>query len=131
MIFKLFLIFTLIPFVEIYLLIKIGSHLGAFNTVVIVIITGLLGAYLAKMEGLQTMIRLREALMRGETPAGQIFDALLILIAGIVLITPGFLTDIAGILILIPQTRLILKKWLRKKCDEWVTKRQVNIRLYP
>jgi len=66
---KLFLAFTIVPFVEIYLLIKIGGQVGAFNTILIVILTGLLGASLARLEGIKTMTRVRESLNRGELPA--------------------------------------------------------------
>jgi len=127
MLLKLFLAFTIIPVLEIYLLIKLGSFLGALNTVIIVILTGIIGAYLAKLEGLHTMTKVREALNRGEMPAEGMLDALLILVAGIVLLTPGFLTDIAGLLILIPQTRLLFKRWLRKKFDEWTKSQQMHI----
>jgi UPF0716 protein FxsA len=127
MLLKLFLAFTIIPVLEIYLLIKLGSFLGALNTVIIVILTGIIGAYLAKLEGLHTMTKVREALNRGEMPAEGMLDALLILVAGIVLLTPGFLTDIAGLLILIPQTRLLFKRWLRKKFDEWTQNQKINI----
>ncbi len=127
MLLKLFLAFTIIPVLEIYLLIKLGSFLGALNTVIIVILTGIIGAYLAKLEGLHTMTKVREALNRGEMPAEEMLDALLILVAGIVLLTPGFLTDIAGLLILIPQTRLLFKRWLRKKFDEWTKGQQMHI----
>jgi UPF0716 protein FxsA len=128
---KLFLAFTIIPVLEIYLLIKLGTVIGALNTVIIVILTGILGAALARLEGLNTMIRIKEGLSRGEMPAEGMIDALLILIAGIVLLTPGFLTDIAGLLILIPQIRTLLKRWLRKKFDEWVQGHQVNIDFHP
>lgn len=127
---KLFLSFTIIPFLEIYLLIKIGSHLGAFNTVILVILTGLLGALLARFQGLQTMLKVRESLNRGEMPAEELFDALLIFLAGVVLLTPGFLTDLAGLIILIPNTRLLFKRWLRKKFDEWINKNRIDISLY-
>jgi UPF0716 protein FxsA len=127
MLLKLFLAFTLIPVLEIYLLIKLGTYLGALNTVIIVILTGIIGAYLAKLEGLHTMTKVREGLNRGEMPAEGLLDALLILVAGIVLLTPGFLTDLAGLLILIPQTRLLFKRWLRKKFDAWTKGQQVHI----
>ncbi|MEE9611247.1 MAG: FxsA family protein [Desulfatiglandales bacterium] len=127
MILKLFLAFTLIPFLEIYLLVKIGSHLGAFNTVMIVILTGFLGALLARFQGLQTMLKVREALNRGEMPAEELLDALLIFMAGVVLLTPGFLTDMAGLMILIPQTRLRFKRWLRKKIDEWIQVNRIDV----
>lgn len=130
MLFKLFLAFTIIPVIEIYLLIKLGTFLGALNTVIIVILTGIIGAYLARLEGLHTMIKVRDALNRGEMPAEEMLDALLILVAGIVLLTPGFLTDMAGLLILIPQTRVMFKKWLRKKFDAWTQGKKVNINVY-
>ena len=118
---KLFLALTLIPLIEIYLLIKIGSHLGAFNTVLIVILTALLGAWLARLEGSKTMTKVRESLNRGELPAEEMLDAMLIFGAGILLLTPGFVTDLAGLGILVPQIRNGFKRWLRKKFDEWVS----------
>jgi UPF0716 protein FxsA len=127
---KLFLAFTIIPFIEIYLLIKIGSYLGAFNTVVIVILTAFLGALLARYQGFQTMLRVRESLERGEMPAEELLDALLILLAGIVLLTPGFLTDLAGLVILIPTTRLTFKRWLRKKFDAWTDQKRIDVTFY-
>jgi UPF0716 protein FxsA len=127
---KLFLAFTLIPFFEIYLLIKIGYYLGAFNTVLVVIVTGLLGAYLAKLQGIRTMTRVRESLNRGELPAEQMLDAVLIFVAGIVLLTPGFITDLAGIAILIPNTRFWFKRWLRKKFDQWISENRTDIIIF-
>ncbi len=127
MLLKLFLAFTIIPFLEIYLLIKIGSYIGAFNTLMIVILTGFLGALLARYQGLKTMLKVRENLACGEMPAEHLLDALLILLAGIVLLTPGFLTDLAGFTILIPTTRFHFKRWLRKKFDDLITQNRVNV----
>jgi UPF0716 protein FxsA len=122
MFFKLFLAFTLIPFVEIYLLIKIGAQVGAFNTILIVIVTGLLGASLARLVGIKTMTKVRESLNRGELPAEEMLDAMLIFTAGVVLLTPGFLTDLAGLTLLVPKARYWFKRWLRKKFDEWLVR---------
>jgi len=127
MLLKLFLAFTLIPFSELYLLIKIGYYLGAFNTILVVIVTGLLGAYLAKLQGIKTMMRVRESMNRGELPAEEMLDALLIFVAGIVLLTPGFITDLAGLVILVPNTRSLFKQWLRKKFDQWISEHKTNI----
>ncbi|MBW1741853.1 MAG: FxsA family protein [Deltaproteobacteria bacterium] len=127
MVLKLFLAFTLIPVLEIYFLIKIGYYLGAFNTVIVVIVTALLGASLARREGIRTMTRVREGLNRGELPADEMLDAVLIFIGGIVLLTPGFLTDLAGIAILIPNSRVWLKRRLRKKLDEWISENRADI----
>ncbi len=112
MLLKLFLGFTIIPVIEIYFLIKIGALFGAWTTVLIVISTGILGAYLARMQGFRTMFKVRDSLNRGIMPAGELVDALLIVIAGVVLLTPGFLTDIIGFFLLIPATRSLFKKWL-------------------
>ena len=115
MFWKLFLGFTLIPVVEIYFLIKIGSYFGAFTTILIVIATALLGAYLARMQGFKTMHQMQENLQQGLMPAEELMDAFLIVIAAAVLLTPGFITDAFGFLLLIPTTRTFLKKWLRQR----------------
>ncbi|MCP4020794.1 MAG: FxsA family protein [Desulfobacteraceae bacterium] len=127
MIFKLFLCFTVIPIIELYFLIKIGTVIGGFNTILLVILTGITGAWLAKMEGMNTMLRVRSSLQQGLMPAEELLDALIIFIAGIVLITPGLLTDIAGLLLLLPLTRNKFKRFLRKKFDEIQRKGNINI----
>jgi len=124
---KLFLAFTLIPVVELYLLIKVGSVIGALNTILLVILTGASGAYLARLQGLQTMFQVRARLQQGEMPAEDLLDALIILAAGIVLLTPGFLTDIAGLLLLLPMSRRKFKKWLRRNLDQWLQNSRVRI----
>lgn len=110
MLLKLFLAFTLIPLVEIYLLIKLGQNFGAITSILLVIFTGILGAYLARMEGLRTLFRIQETMREGRMPGEELLDALLIAIAGLVLITPGFITDVAGFLLLFPFTRMLAKK---------------------
>ena len=117
MLLKLFLAFTIIPIIEIYLLIEIGSMFGALTAVALVILTGFLGAFLARMQGLQTLYRILECLREGRMPSGDLLDALLIGIAGLVLLTPGFLTDSAGFLLLIPATRNAIKNWLRRQIE--------------
>ena len=117
MLLKLFLAFTIIPIIEIYLLIEIGSMFGALTAVTLVILTGFLGAFLARMQGLQTLYRIQESLREGRMPSGELLDALLIVIAGLVLLTPGFLTDSAGFLLLIPATRNYIKYWLRRQIE--------------
>ena len=117
MLLKLFLAFTIIPIIEIYLLIEIGSIFGALTAVILVILTGFLGAFLARMQGLQTLFRIQESLREGRMPSGDLLDALLIVIAGLVLLTPGFLTDSVGFLLLIPATRNSIKYWLRRQIE--------------
>ena len=130
MLLKLFLAFTLIPVLELYLLIKIGTVMGALNTLILVILTGFAGAYLARMQGLQTMLRVRSQIQQGVMPAEDLIDAVIIFAAGIVLLTPGLLTDIAGLLLLYPTSRFYFKRWLRKKFDQWIQNPNVTIRYY-
>ena len=117
MLLKLFLAFTIIPVVEIYLLIQIGTIFGALTSIVLVIVTGFLGAYLARIQGLQTLFRIKESLREGQMPSRELLDALLIGIAGLVLLTPGFLTDAFGFLLLIPNTRTAIKQWLHRQIE--------------
>ena len=126
MLIKLFLAFTLIPVIEIYLFIKIGGSIGAFNTVALVIITGFAGAYLARMQGMQTMFRVQTSLQQGVIPKEELIDALLIFVAGIVLLTPGFLTDAFGLLLLYPDTRNQFKRFLRRQFDRWVQNQNID-----
>lgn len=127
MLLRLFLLFTLIPVIELYLLIQVGTVIGGFNTVLLVILTGFAGAWLARMEGMQTMFKVRANLSQGIMPAEELLDALIILIAGLVLITPGLITDGVGLLLLWPLTRNRFKRFLRLKLNELQSKGNINI----
>lgn len=127
MLLKLFLCFTLIPVFELYLLIKVGTVIGGINTILLVIISGFLGAWLARLEGMNTLVKLKMNLQQGLMPAEELLDAVIIFIAGVVLITPGFITDIMGLLLLWPVTRNKLKRFLRKKFDELQSQGNINI----
>ncbi len=115
MLLKLFLCFTLIPVFELYLLIKIGSVIGGFNTILLVILTGFTGAWLARMEGMNTMMKLRMNLQQGIMPAEELIDAAIIFAAGVVLLTPGLITDVFGLALLWPVTRNKFKQMMRNK----------------
>ncbi len=120
MLLRLFLLFTIVPLIELYFLIKIGTYLGALNTVLLLVSTGLLGAALARLQGLRTMRQILSNLSKGIVPAEEMVDGLLIFVAGVLLITPGVLTDIAALFLLFPFTRTLFKRWLRKKFDRMV-----------
>ena len=81
----------------------------------IVLGTGFLGAYLARLEGLNTLLRVREAALEGRSPTDDLLDGALIVAAGLVLITPGFLTDLTGFLLLFPLTRYPIREWLKSR----------------
>lgn len=121
MLFKLILLFTLVPVIELALLIKLGRLTSVATTIAIVILTGILGAYLARREGLKTWRRIQQNISRGISPADDMVSGLLILIAGAVLITPGLLTDLVGFSLLVPPVR----NWFKKKLSSHFQKRIV------
>ncbi|MCP4671281.1 MAG: FxsA family protein [Desulfobacula sp.] len=127
MLLKLFLCFTLIPVLELYLLIKIGTVMGGFNTILLVILTGFVGAWLARMEGMNTMMKLRMNVQQGLMPAEELIDAVIIFAAGVVLLTPGLITDVFGLALLWPVTRNKFKQILRKKFDEMQLQGAIDI----
>jgi len=112
MLFRLFLLFLIVPVIEIYLLLKVGSLIGAVPTVAILLLISLVGAYLVRSQGLKTFTLIRSELGQGHLPAAQLLDAFLILIGGLLLTTPGFFTDFLGIFFLITPTRIVIKRWL-------------------
>lgn len=115
----LILIFILTPIIELFLLIELGKLIGTWNIIIIVVVTGVLGAMLAKSQGLSVLRDMQIDLMRGILPTDRLFDGALVLIGGVLLITPGVLTDLLGFALLIPLTRKwikkILKGWLKRK----------------
>ena len=119
---RLFILFTLVPLIEIYLFIRIGAMIGAGPTVAVILITGALGAWLARQQGFTVVKRIQAEMTQGIPPAAQIFDGALILAGGILLITPGFLTDAFGFILLIPPTRAVVRSYLAR----WA-KRRVEI----
>ncbi|MCP3925755.1 MAG: FxsA family protein [Desulfobacterales bacterium] len=124
---KLFLAFTLIPVFEIYLLIEAGDKIGSLSTIGLVILSGIIGAWLARLQGLTTMKKIQASLNNGIMPKEEIIDGLIIFIAGVVLLTPGFLTDIAGLLLLFPPSREILKKSLKSRFDSIIINKTIDI----
>lgn len=126
MLWKLFLAFTIIPVSEIYILIAIGGQIGILPSIGLVILTGIVGASLARSQGLQTLGRIRDSFQQGVVPGEELLNALLIAIAGIVLLTPGFLTDAAGLFLLIPATRTLCREWLKRRIEFIYAQRNVG-----
>ena len=112
---RLLLLFISVPLIEVLILIKLGSLFGFWPTIFLIIGTGILGAYLAKLYGLTIWHKIQQDLQAGAMPADKLIDGLLILIGGIVLLTPGLLTDILGFLLLIPFTRSYFKRFAKLK----------------
>lgn len=131
MFFKLLLAFILVPIAEIYVLVKVGGYIGALNTVAVVVLMGIAGAYLARLQGMQALDRIRTNLQAGRMPSGELVDAFLILIAGIMLLLPGFITDLAGLALLFPPTREMIKKQLVKRIRVWLGSHTIHINYDP
>lgn len=110
----LFLLFAIMPIIEIALLIKVGGIIGGWNTVAIVLLTAFIGAYFVKREGLQTMQTAQEKMQRGEMPGKELVDGLMLAVAGVLMVTPGFITDIFGILLVLPGTRHVIARFVSK-----------------
>ena len=104
------LLIFVIPIIEIYLFIKVGSQIGAFNTIYLIIITAVVGLYYAKYEGLNTLRSAVSQLVKNEIPINEIISGAALAVAALLMILPGFLTDVIGLIIIFPWTRKILLK---------------------
>lgn len=103
----LFLLFTIVPIAEIYLLIKVGGEIGALPTIGLVLLTAVVGAAMIRHQGIATLTRARTSMEQNIMPVGALFDGLCLLVAGALLLTPGFVTDTFGFLLLVPPFRRI------------------------
>ena len=126
MLWKLILIFVLTPLVELASLVYLGTIIGVLYTVLIVVVTGIVGAVLARNQGLATLSRIRNSLEQGIIPSNELFAGALILAGGLLLLTPGIITDIIGFAVLIPQTRRIIEKCLRSLIKRRIQRREID-----
>ncbi|MEO1266923.1 MAG: FxsA family protein [Myxococcota bacterium] len=119
---KLMLIFTLIPIIEISLLVAIHSAIGgwAWATVALVCCTAILGTILVRWQGKAALQRIKDAIGEGKIPSDEIIDGLLVVVAGTTLITPGILTDATGLLLLIPTIRAPVRRMIKKRVMGWL-----------
>ncbi len=117
----------LIPTVDIGVLLLSGKTIGVLPTIAFIILTGVIGAYLAKKEGLQTIRKAQEQLSYGQIPGEAVLDGICILVGGTLLITPGFITDILGFLMLFPITRKLFKVVMKKSFRKWINRGNIKI----
>ena len=111
----LFVLFLTVPLIEIYFLIQVGEVIGAWPTVLLVVITAVLGVWLLRWQGLSTLTRVQTSLEHGELPAQAMLEGMLLLVAGALLLTPGFVTDAIGFMILMPPLRHRMAGWLLQR----------------
>jgi UPF0716 protein FxsA len=130
MLFYLFLLFTVVPLVELTILVWIGRETEWWVPILMVIGTGIAGAALARWQGWQVLQRIREDARAGRVPADAIIDGVLILIAGLLLVTPGVLSDLVGVALLIPPLRGLVKRgvaaWIKRNIDVRVGRATTN-----
>jgi len=102
---KLLMLFTVVPLVELYVLIKVGEKIGTVNTIGIVLLTGIVGASFARTQGSMALARIRDTLVQGQIPGRELVGGAMILAGGVMLVTPGIITDIVGLSLIFPLTR--------------------------
>lgn len=123
----LLLLIIIIPAMDIGFLLFSGKTIGVWPTLIFIILTGIIGAYLAKREGLQTIRRAQEQLRYGQIPSEAVLDGICILIGGTLLLTPGFITDIFGFLMLFQPTRKLFKFFMKKSFRKWIDRGNIKI----
>ncbi len=121
MFFRLLLLFTVVPALELILLIQLGRHVGFWPTAALVLGTGIVGAWLARREGVKVLRAVNTEMAEGRMPTDHLLDGLLILIAGAVLLTPGLLTDAAGFVLLVPPGRRLIRAAVSKAISSRIT----------
>ena len=122
----LLVIFFTVPLVEMYVLIKVGEQIGALPTVGLVVLTAVIGVALLRQQGLSTLTRGVSRLQRGEMPAREMLEGLLLAVGGALLLTPGFVTDALGFLLLIPWSRQAVASYV---FDRWIVSSVIDVGL--
>lgn len=110
----LFILFTVVPILELVVLIKVGSAIGAFPTILLVVLISVTGAWLARVQGFLVLQKIESTINQGIMPTEEMLDGMMILAGGILLLTPGFISDIIGLVMLFPATRWLVKQLTRK-----------------
>ncbi|MDB4974669.1 MAG: FxsA protein [Myxococcaceae bacterium] len=123
----LFLAFTVLPFLELFLLIRIGRVVGTGSTIAFVIAMGFVGAALARRQGRKVLLEWQEALAQGRVPEEGVLGGVLIFVGGLLLITPGVITDVAGLFCLLPPTRRAIARALSSHLERKVAVGQVQV----
>jgi len=120
-------LFIALPILELAVILKVHRAMGLGPTLLIIIVTGIVGASLARWQGLMTVVLIRRDLAEGKMPAPRVMDGVMILLAGAFLVTPGLITDAAGFLLLVPHVRYRIRMWMKKKLEEKLKDGSMNI----
>jgi UPF0716 protein FxsA len=125
---RLFLLFTLLPMIELFVLIRIGRVIGAWYTLLFVVAMGVLGAWLAKSQGRRVLTEWQTALAEGRVPNEGVLSGLLVLLGGVLLITPGVISDVFGLFLLVPVTRKLVARGVRSWLESQIALGKVQVR---
>ncbi len=128
---RLLLLFVVLPAVELGLLIEVGSRIGTAATLLLIVVTGIVGASLARRQGLGVISRVQRETAEGRMPAGTLVDGVIILLAGALLVTPGILTDAFGFLCLVPAFRRRVKREAIRRFERAVQEGRVEVHVHP
>ena len=127
---KLFLVFIFVPVMEIYVLLSVGSLIGLWPTIGLILATGIAGAQLARVQGISVLFSIQQELAQGRMPTSELIDAAMILAGGLLLLTPGFCTDLKGFLLLAPFSRKPLKQYLARIFARAIKNGQIQVNRY-
>jgi UPF0716 protein FxsA len=123
----LFVIFVVVPIVELYVIVQVGQEIGALQVIGLLILVSIVGAWLVKRQGIQVLRRLQDQLRAGRAPTNELVDGFLVLVAGVLFIGPGFISDGLALLLLLPPTRAFVRRTVRRR----LTGRATLIRRFP
>ena len=126
MFFRLFLLFTAIPLLELMILIDLGSWMGVAPTLGLVLLTGAAGAWIARLQSLSVLGRIQRELAEGRLPGAELVEGALVLVGGLFLLTPGLLTDLMGLSLMVPAFRSAVRAWLIQRLEKLVREGKVH-----
>lgn len=121
------LLFVLVPILELVILIRLGQFVGLWPTVAIVLLTGAVGAVLARLEGMRVLLQFQREVAAGRLPGQAMLDGISVMLGGVLLLTPGFLTDIAGLSLLFPPTRRWIQRFVRKRLERGIAEGSIHV----
>jgi UPF0716 protein FxsA len=121
------LLFVLVPILELVILIRLGQFVGLWPTVAIVLLAGVVGTALARLEGMRVFVQFQRELLAGRLPGQALLDGISVMIAGVLLITPGFVSDLAGLALLFPPTRRAIQRFVRKRFERGIADGSIHV----
>ncbi len=127
MFFRLFLLFTVVPAIELFLIIKVGQSIGAANTIWLIVGTGILGAYYARQQGFRVVSSIQWKMDQGQVPGDDLVNGAMLLVGGALLITPGFITDFFGFSMIFPPTREAIKVAVKRGLEKKIREGEIRV----